>query len=172
MPPTNVGVIYSAGRKILRRIVVPDAEPSISDWQQYTAPQEKITLIPHSGDWSHAGCVQAIAHAENIENIPTGRCAVVDSSGNVARIILADIHLDSVDGFSLIESDLANTNDHYNVEIHNDFSRRYAVVDIPTSTVTSIAYLAITGAAPQDGGHFLINSNTLQVGDKIPPLSK
>jgi len=170
MPPTNVGVIYSAGRKILRRIVVPDTEPQPFEWQQHTVHQEKITLIPHSGDWSHAGCIQAIAHAENLENIPTGRCAVVDSAGNVVSVISADIHLDAIDGYSLIESDLANIADHYNVEIHNDFSRRYAIVNTATRIVTAISYLAIIGAMPPDSSHFLINSNVLQIGDAVPIL--
>lgn len=167
MPSINIGIIYATGSKIIRKLVVPDVEPNATAWLQYCGPGETFTLLAR-GSATAAAVRARVSAVTATAVIPTGRCCVIDGQGHVINVINADPALYSIPSFSLVLSDLANINDHYNVEITNDFSRRYAVALIATRIVTSIAWLPLVNPTSPDGLHFIVSSQTLQINDIVP----
>jgi len=174
MPSANAAIVYATTSNILRRIVhLPEAalhEPTAIGWLKYLnlQPGESWTLISKSGDWSLPACVAHVSSVTGNATIPSGRTAQIDSSGNVVAIVQVDLALDTMPGYTLVASDLANVGDHWNVEIANNFSRRYAVVLTSTRVVTSIAYYAIGRTTAPDPFHFIMPSSGLNVGDTVP----
>jgi hypothetical protein len=168
----NVGIVYSTANGTFRRVVVPNTEPpNATAWaQMYCGSGESLALLPKSGNWNYTACAARIKTVTARAVLPSGRCCVVDGGGNVVRLINADPALDSLAGTTLVASDIANIGDHYNVEIANNFSRQYAVVVTATRIVSALSWLALVGATPPDGLHFLVHSPGLKIGDHLPAI--
>jgi hypothetical protein len=88
---THLAVFYATKSKILRRKVIPDDD--MADAQLRAEPGESVLLLPLTRSYDDAACRAAIAEATGCKP-PSGRCCVVDKSGNVVAVCNADPALD------------------------------------------------------------------------------
>lgn len=114
---THLAVFYATKSKILRRKVIPDDDMAVA--QLRAEPGESVLLLPLTRSYDDAACRAAIAEATGCKP-PSGRCCVVDKSGNVVAVCNADPALDSHPHGQLIADDIAVPGDRY---ISGAFSR-------------------------------------------------
>jgi hypothetical protein len=158
---TQVIVIYSTESKILRRKIIPDSDSQPSVHQP--GPGESRLLISLSLPYDDASCRAAIAMTTGVTP-PSGRCCVVDGSGNVVGVCGADPALDPAPpGTSLVLSEIAGPGDKYS---NGQFTRGYAVVDGVSHKVTALSHLPITNAVPPQGSYLVVAGNH-SVGDSV-----
>jgi hypothetical protein len=111
MPIANhLAIFYSTESKILRRKVVPDDDKAVA--QLCAEPGESVLLLPLTRPYDDAACRAAIAEATGC-NPPSGRCCVVDRSGNVVAVCNADPALDLHPQGQLIANDIAVRGDRF-----------------------------------------------------------
>jgi hypothetical protein len=111
---TKALIVCSARTKVPRRIIHPDDDAEIADPTQHARGGEVVHVV----DKRHARAdtirsVVASLHGVAESAIPSGRCAVVDPTGVVVHVIMADPTLDAHAAGSLIESDSAEIGDRW-----------------------------------------------------------
>jgi hypothetical protein len=116
---THLAVFYATKSKILRRKVIPDDDMAVA--QLPAEPGESVLLLPLTRSYDDAACRAAIAEATGCKP-PSGRCCVVDKSGNVVAVCNADPALDLHPHGQLIADDIAVPGDRY---ISGAFSRPF-----------------------------------------------
>ena len=116
---THLAVFYATKSKILRRKVILDDDMAVA--QLRAEPGESVLLLPLTRSNDDAACRAAIAEATGCKP-PSGRCCVVDKSGNVVAVCNADPALDSHPQGQLIADDIAVPGDRY---ISGAFSRPF-----------------------------------------------
>jgi hypothetical protein len=84
---THLAVFYATDSKILRRKVIPDDDMPVA--QLRAEPGESVLLLPLTRPYDDTACRAAIADATGCKP-PSGRCCVVDRSGNVVAVCNAD----------------------------------------------------------------------------------
>ena len=114
---THLAVFYATKSKILRRKVIPDDDMAVA--QLRAEPGESVLLLPLIGPYDDAACRAAIAEATGCKP-PSGRCCVVDQSGNVVAVCNADPALDLHPQGQLVANENAVPGDRY---ISGAFSR-------------------------------------------------
>ena len=107
---THLAVFYATKSKILRRKVIPDDDMPVA--QLPAEPGESVLLLPLARPYDDAACRAAIAEATGCKP-PSGRCCVVDRSGNVLAVCNADPALDLHPQGQLIADDIAVPGDRY-----------------------------------------------------------
>jgi hypothetical protein len=116
---SHLAVFYATKSRILRRKVIPDDDMAIA--QLRAEPGESVLLLPLTRSYDDAACRAAIAEATGCKP-PSGRCCVVDKSGNVVAVCNADPALDLHPHGRLIADDIAVPGDRY---ISGAFSRPF-----------------------------------------------
>jgi hypothetical protein len=116
---THLAVFYATDSKILRRKVIPDDDMPVA--QLRAEPGESVLLLPLTRPYDDTACRAAIADATGCKP-PSGRCCVVDRSGNVVAVCNADPALDLHPQGQLIANDIAVPGDRY---INGAFSRPF-----------------------------------------------
>ena len=116
---THLAVIYATKSKILRRKVIPDDDRAVA--QIRGEPGESVLLLPLTRPFDDAACRAAIAEATGCKP-PSGRCCVVDGSGNVIAVCNADPALDLHPQGQLVANENAVPGDRY---IGGAFSRPF-----------------------------------------------
>src|SRR6266403_4786699 len=116
---THLAVFYATKSEILRRKVIPDDDMPVA--QLRAEPGESVLLLPLTRPYDDTACRAAIADATGCKP-PSGRCCVVDRSGNVVAVCNADPALDLHPHGQLIADDIAVLGDRY---ISEAFSRPY-----------------------------------------------
>lgn len=160
---TQAVAIYATASKIIRRIIVPDNDAALALHQPLPGESRLLVAI---GAHDLASVKAAVATATGVTP-PSGRCCIVDGSGNVIGACSADPALDAAPaGASLVASDVAAPGDRYVAGI---FQRQYAVVNSATNTVTAIEYLPIGAAAAT--GSYLVPAGNLQAGSVVTKLT-
>lgn len=92
-----VGIIHSAKSKMVRRIVSTDAHHTLPD---HVGPGEALYVMDISGDNLDNNHIAALhdrfydAMGFTPESKPNPRCALVDPSGTVINMIMADPEID------------------------------------------------------------------------------
>jgi hypothetical protein len=114
---THLAVFYATKSKILRRKVIPDDDMPVA--QLHAEPGESVLLLPLTRPYDDAACRAAIAEATSCKP-PSGRCCVLDKSGNVVAVCNADPALDLHPQGRLVANDNAVPGDRY---ISGVFSR-------------------------------------------------
>ena len=114
---TRFAVVYATKSKILRRKIIPDDDMAVA--QLRAEPGESLLLLPLTRPHDDAACRAAIADATGCKP-PSGRCCVVDKSGNVVAVCNADPALDLHPQGQLFANDIAVPGDRY---ISGVFSR-------------------------------------------------
>jgi hypothetical protein len=114
---THLAVFYAIKSKILRRKVIPDDDMAVA--QLRAEPGESVLLLPLTGPYDDAACRAAIAEATGCKP-PSGRCCVVDQSGNVVAVCNADPALDLHPQGQLVANENAVPGDRF---ISGAFSR-------------------------------------------------
>jgi hypothetical protein len=107
---THLAVFYATKSKILRRKIIPDDDMPVA--QLPAEPGESVLLLPLASPYDDAACRAAIAEATGCKP-PSGRCCVVDRSGNVLAVCNADPALDLHPQGQLIADDIAVPGDRY-----------------------------------------------------------
>ena len=105
---THLAVFYATNSKILRRKVVPDDDAQLA--QLRAEPGESALLLPLTRPYDDAACRAAIAEATGCKP-PSGRCCVVDESGNVIAVCNADPALDRHPQGRLVTNETATPGD-------------------------------------------------------------
>jgi hypothetical protein len=138
---TQLAVFFAADSKILRRKLIPDNDAQL---EGLTASHgESMILLPLARPYDDASCRAAIAAATGITP-PTGRCCIVDTSGEVIGVCNADPALD-VDGRGrLVVTENAGPGDRY---VGGVFFRRCEVISTSPDDVASTAWLPIVDPA-------------------------
>jgi hypothetical protein len=116
---THLAGFYATKSKILRRKVISGDDMAVA--QLRAEPGESVLLLPLTRSNGDAACRAAIAEATGCKP-PSGRCCVVDKSGNVVAVCNADPALDSHPQGQLIADDIAVPGDRY---ISGAFSRPF-----------------------------------------------
>ena len=119
MAATHLVVFYATNSKILRRKVIPDDDMALA--QLRAEPGESALLLPLTRAYDDAACRAAIAEATGYQP-PSGRCCVVDKSGEVVAICNADPALDAHPQGQLVADENAVPGDRY---ISGVFSRPF-----------------------------------------------
>ena len=114
---TQLAVFYATESKVLRRKVIPNDDMAVA--QLRAEPGESVLLLPLTRPYDDAACRGAIAEATGCEP-PSGRCCVVDKSGNVVAVFNADPALDLHPQGQLVAEENAVPGDIY---ISGVFSR-------------------------------------------------
>lgn len=107
---THLAVFYATDSKILRRKVIPDDDMAIA--QLHAEPGESMLLLPLTRPYDDAACRAAITEATGCRS-PSGRCCVVDKSGNVVAVCNADPALDAHPQGQLVADENAVPGDRY-----------------------------------------------------------
>lgn len=107
---THLAVFYATKSKILRRKVIPDDDMLVA--QLPAEPGESVLLLPLSRPYDDAACRAAIAEATGCKP-PSGRCCVLDKSGNVVAVCNADPALDLHPQGQLVANENAVPGDRY-----------------------------------------------------------
>jgi hypothetical protein len=114
---THLAVFYATDSKILRRKVIPDDDMALA--QLRAEPGESVLLFPLTRPYDDAACRAAIADATGCTP-PSGRCCVVDKSGNMVEVCNADPALDLHPQGQLVASEVAMPGDRF---VSGAFSR-------------------------------------------------
>ena len=118
---TYLAVFYATESKILRRKVIPDDDMAVA--QLRPEPGESVLLLPLTRPYDDAACRAAIAETTSCKP-PSGRCCVVDNSGNVVAVCNADPVLDAHPQGQLVADENAVPGDRY---ISGAFSRPFEI---------------------------------------------
>jgi hypothetical protein len=137
MPSTHCGVIYSAGSKLIRRVVIPDNNAELDD-PLHVMPGEAMLRVAHSdiaaaeasGQHAHHYLQGAILTATNTPGpAPSGRTALVHPTTQLVEgFVQADPSIDTHPTHTLVASDTANLNWKWDGK---KFLARYVVVPKP-----------------------------------------
>lgn len=114
-------IVYSGRTLVPRRLVVPDRDEELDQHVAALHPAERYLAVEQDVVRSHPQVgrghvtrhIVAEFHGRPEHEIPSGRCAVVDASGIVAEVIMADPGIDAHPAGKLIESDVANIGDRW-----------------------------------------------------------
>jgi hypothetical protein len=143
---TQLAVFFAADSKILRRKLIPDDDAQL---EGLTAPHgERMILLPLARSYDDASCRAAIAAATGVTP-PTGRCCVVDTSGEVIGVCNADPARDVDARDRVIASSNAGLGDRY---VGSLFLRRRVVISTSPDEVASPAWLPIDDPATSPAG--------------------
>lgn len=85
------GVVYAAGSKMIRRIVVPDSPRELAG---HVGPGEALVEFDSDGIPSMAAC-EAVVFAATGVRPPYPRCVVIDEKGEVVDVKMIDPDLDA-----------------------------------------------------------------------------
>src|SRR5205807_6356485 len=102
-----------------RRKVNSDGDTAVA--QLHAEPGESMLLLPLTRPYDDAACRAAITEATGCRS-PSGRCCVVDNSGNVVAVCNADPVLDAHPQGQLVADENAVPGDRY---ISGAFSRPF-----------------------------------------------
>jgi hypothetical protein len=107
---TQFAVFYATDSKILRRKVIPNDEAELEVLS--AAPGESMLPLPLARPHDDASCRAAIAAATGVTP-PSGRCCIVDESGDIIDVCNADPALDSHPRGKIVASECAGPGDRY-----------------------------------------------------------
>jgi hypothetical protein len=116
---THLAVFYATKSKILRRKVIPDDDMAVAQLRAESG--ESVLLLPLARPYDDAACRAAIAETKGCKP-PSGRCCVIDKSGNVVAVCNADPELDLHPQGQLVANEIAVPGDRY---ISSAFSRPF-----------------------------------------------
>lgn len=94
MKPNYFAVVYATGSKQLRRIILPDDDPSLANGNFPLAPGESMLVISDDGDHSLEACRAHIKRHTGVDS-PELRCALVSRTNVVTDILMADPDIDT-----------------------------------------------------------------------------
>jgi hypothetical protein len=114
---SHLAVFYATESKILRRKIIPDDDMRVA--QLRAEPGESVLLLPLTRPYDDAACRAAITEATGCRP-PSGRCCVIDKSGNVVAVCNADPALDVHPQGQLVADENAVPGERY---IRGAFSR-------------------------------------------------
>jgi hypothetical protein len=134
---TQLAVFYATESKILRRKVIPNDEAQLEVLS--AAPGESMLLLPLARPYDDASCRVAIAAATGVTP-PSGRCCIVDESGDIIDVCNADPALDLHARGKIVASESAGPGDRY---IGGAFLRRYGLASTCTDAAPQMDWLPI-----------------------------
>ena len=130
-------VFYRTDSKILRRKVIPEFDAELE--RLCPAPGESMLLLPLSRAHDDTSCRTAIAAATGISP-PSGRCCIVDGSGEVVVVCNADPTVDTHSDRLVVASDNAGPGDRY---VDGVFLRQYRIAALSSEPVGSTVWLPV-----------------------------
>jgi len=94
------GIVYATKSKMLRSIIVPDDDATLTNGNHPLAPGESMLVVSDDGNHSIETCE---AHIERTTGMKPARhvCAVVDADNKVVSVICADPEVDTLPGATL-----------------------------------------------------------------------
>ncbi len=107
---TQLAVFFGADRRILRWKLIPDDDAQLEGLA--ALPDKSVILLPLPRPYNDASCRAAIAAATGVTP-PTGRCCVIDGSGEVIGVCNADPGIDVHARGQLVPSENAGVGDRY-----------------------------------------------------------
>jgi hypothetical protein len=116
---TRFAVFYATDSKILRRKVIPDSDAELEGLQPL--PGESMLLLSLVLPHDDASCRAAIASATGVSP-PSGRCCIINESGDVIAVCNADPALDTHAAGTIVASENAGPGDRY---INGAFLRKH-----------------------------------------------
>ncbi len=164
MPATKVGIIYSIAQRRRRVVIVPDDDAQLNSIIVRTG--EKFIT---QGMLAYRAVGPDLAVRQDAGGFPrSDRCAVVnDALQRVVRHIHADDNIDTLSGFTLVNSDISKVGDTWRPVLRR-FLRRYIRVDRITRLVTSIETADPESPPADDPTTLSRESDTLVIGDLVP----
>ena len=166
---TQVAVLYetvTGTNQARAKVVVVGSETFDVGAFLAVNPHLGAILVPSNQPYDDASCRQAIATQLGMALLDgtEDRCVQIDASGTVVSVDKGNVAgLDQPDaGNTLITSALADIGDVWTGSV---FNRRWAVFNVATGFVMSIANVAVGGVVRLLAGESAIPSLTLQVGD-------
>jgi hypothetical protein len=103
MTATKFGVVISTGNAHIRRCYFPDSDAQLASYPLSSGEslvQVSVGPYPNTAAWQAAVDAAVLAAAGKPPGNPW--CAVVDATGNVVAVIMADAAIDSVSGMTLV----------------------------------------------------------------------
>ena len=134
---TQLAVFYATDSKILRRKVIPSDQAQVEVLS--AAPGESMLLLPLVRPYDDASCRAAIAAATGVTP-PSGRCCIVDESGDIIDVCNADPTLDLHPRGKIVASESAGPGDRY---IGGAFLRRYGLASTCTDAAPQMDWVPI-----------------------------
>lgn len=103
----QVGLIYGERSKLLRRAIVPDDPRELLDPLHLGKGEAMLAVWTNVPPLDTPTMQAIVARHCGVDPaaLPSGRCAVVDASGDVVRVIMADPQIDAVEGMQLVLND-------------------------------------------------------------------
>ena len=138
---SRLAVFYRTDSKILRRKVIPEFDAELE--KLHPAPGESMLLLPLSRPHDDTECRAAIAAATGVSP-PSGRCCIVNRSGDVIAVCNADPTIDTHSDGMVVASDNAGRGDRY---VGGVFLRQYRVSTISSEAVGSTVWLPVRDPA-------------------------
>lgn len=102
-------IIYDQTSKVPLLVLSPDDDASAKDAKFIAKqlPKNAKALVVKSSDLEGKTPASVLA-ANGLTPSSSGRCALVDGSGNVVGVVMADPSRDAIPGMVLVQSDTAN----------------------------------------------------------------
>jgi hypothetical protein len=104
---TKVGIVYAAGSKMIRRIIVPDRDGELND-QLHVMPGEVMLKVDKALGFSVAQASAHVFAATGVQPL-NPRHALINPAGRVVRIVHADPTLDPPGAqLTMVQTDVAD----------------------------------------------------------------
>jgi hypothetical protein len=128
---TRLAVFYATDSKILRRKVIPDSDAEVEGLQPLAGESMLLLslVLPHDD----ASCRAAIASATGVSP-PSGRCCIINESGDVIGVCNADPALDTHAAGPIVASENAGPGDRY---VDGAFLRKHRRINPSSDAVSS-----------------------------------
>ena len=110
MAATKIGIIFGTKNKHVRRIIKPDDDSELLTL--LVGPGESLETVPIDTPLDH----QTLSELIGTHPDPNAaRCAVVNPSGDVVQVLMADPEIDSVDNHAGLKSHTLVAHPHADV---------------------------------------------------------
>ena len=137
----RLAVFYLTDSKILRRKIIPDFDTELEGL--HPLPGESMLLLPLNRPHDDTSCRSAIAAATGVSP-PSGRCCVVNNSGDVVAVCSADPTIDTHPDGLVVASEIAGPGDRY---VGGVFHRQYKVAGPASGPAGSTVWLPVRDSA-------------------------
>jgi hypothetical protein len=134
---SRLAVFYRTDSKILRRKVIADFDAELAEL--HPAPGESLLLLPLDRLHDDASCRAAIA-AETGVSPPSGRCCIINRTGDVIAVCNADPAIDTHSDGLVVASDNAGPGDRY---VAGVFLRQHRVTPRLSEAIASTIWLPL-----------------------------
>jgi hypothetical protein len=162
-------VIYATNSKLPRRVIIPTYDRELNDFTHVNGG-ETLLVIPleHSMDFHELRATIAKHHDMDVNDIPTGRCAVVHRyTGHVISAIIADPELDDHE-HKLIPHEVASDDGMWKHD-GEQFLVRHVEVPLKGDAVGIVKdiHWHPEGKTPEDNEDVAHLPSIKEIGDKI-----